>query len=239
MWTRMDLKMRGKEAFRRNYWPCVIVAFLIALFTASSYKFNVKVNSDPVNYSQQYTFSNIFNIAGLLGIIFTAFAGLLAVIMAVIRIVVGYALVVGGNRFFIVNQTENASAGTIGYGFTCGNYGNIILTMFLRDLFTFLWSLLLIVPGIIKSYEYRMIPYILSENPGMNYKEAFQISKQMMYGQKLDVFILDLSFIGWKILEAITFGIVGIFYVEPYYQATFAELYAETRARAFAAGIIH
>lgn len=171
--------------------------------------------------------------------IFTAFAALLAVIMAVVRVVVGYALIVGGSRFFIANQTENASAGTIGYGFTCGSYGNIILTMFLRDLFTALWSLLFIVPGIIKSYEYRMIPYILAENPGMNYKEAFQISKQMMYGQKMDVFVLDLSFIGWRILESITFGVVGLFYVEPYYQATFAELYAETRARAFSSGIIH
>lgn len=239
MWTRMDLKMRGREAFRRNYWSCVIVAFLMALFTAATYKYNITENSDSVSYSRQYSYSSVFDIAGLVGMIFTAFAALLAVIMAVVRVVVGYALIVGGSRFFIVNQTENASAGTIGYGFTCGSYGNIILTMFLRDLFTALWSLLFIVPGIIKSYEYRMIPYILAENPGMNYKEAFQISKQMMYGQKMDVFVLDLSFIGWRILESITFGVVGLFYVEPYYQATFAELYAETRARAFSSGIIH
>ena len=60
---------------------------------------------------------------------------------------------------------------------------------------------MLVVPGIIKHYEYRMIPYILAENPTMPREEAFQISRRMMMGQKMDVFVLDLSFIGWFILE--------------------------------------
>ena len=83
-----------------------------------------------------------------------------------------------------------------------------------------------------------MVPYILAENPGMDHKEAFLISKKMMMGQKWNVFVLDLSFIGWRILEAITFGIVGVFYVEPYYQATMAELYAANRAIAYQNGYI-
>ncbi len=93
---------------------------------------------------------------------------------------------------------------------------NVVLVMFLKNLFTSLWTLLFVIPGIVKHYEYLMIPYILAENPGMDRKEAFQISKRMMDGQKMETFILDLSFIGWILLSAITCGIVGIFYVNPY-----------------------
>ena len=66
-----------------------------------------------------------------------------------------------------------------------------------------------IVPGIVKYYEYLMVPYILAENPNMNQKEVFQISKRMMMGQKWNTFVLDCSFIGWRILEGITLGIVN------------------------------
>lgn len=110
--------------------------------------------------------------------------------------------------------------------------------MFLRGLFTGLWSLLFVIPGIIKHYEYLMIPYILAENPGMDRQEVFAISKRMMMGQKWNVFVLDLSFIGWRLLEGITLGIVGVFYVEPYYQATMAELYAYNRNMAYQQGYI-
>lgn len=69
-----------------------------------------------------------------------------------------------------------------------------------------------------------MIPYILAENPEISRERAFEISKQMMDGQKGDAFVLDLSFIGWNILSVITLGIVGILYVNPYQSATWAEL---------------
>ena len=141
-------------------------------------------------------------------------------------------------RYFVLNQTEMPTVGYLGYGFKTGHYGNIVLVMFLRDLFTFLWTLLFVVPGIIKHYEYLMVPYILAENPGMGREEAFLISKKMMMGQKWEVFVLDLSFLGWRILEYITFGIVGIFYVEPYYQGTMAELYSVNRTLAYQNGYI-
>lgn len=112
------------------------------------------------------------------------------------------------------------------------------MIMFLRNLFIFLWTLLLVVPGIIKHYEYLMVPYILAENPGMRREEAFLISKKMMMGQKWDTFVLDLSFIGWRILEGLTFGILGIFYVEPYIQSTFAELYTVNKEVAYRNGYI-
>ena len=72
--------------------------------------------------------------------------------------------------------------------FGSGSYLKIVGTMFLRGLYIFLWSLLLFIPGIIKSYEYRMVPYLLAECPEMGNSEAFRISKEMMYGQKMEAF---------------------------------------------------
>lgn len=82
--------------------------------------------------------------------------------------------------------------------------GKTVWTLFLMKLYTFLWSLLLIIPGIVKSYEYRMVPYLLADCPDLSTEDAFRISREMMDGEKMNAFILDLSFIGWKILSSIT-----------------------------------
>ena len=87
-----------------------------------------------------------------------------------------------------------------------------------------LWLLLLVVPGIIKAYEYSMIPYLLAENPNITMDEAFSLSKQMTTGQKMNLFFLDLYFLGWIILGLICCGI-GILFVLPYPEATRAEVY--------------
>lgn len=231
MWTRADLKTRGKFAFRKNYWTAVLVAFVMTLFSAiGGGSGAAKGASDGYGSGSTEAVAVSLLIASV-----AMLGGLIAVVLGIF---VGNALEVGGCRFFITNQTEQAQAGTLAYAFKSGNYGNVVLIMFLRDLYTFLWSLLFVIPGIIKSYEYRMVPYILAENPGMNRQEAFLISKKMMMGQKWNTFVLDLSFIGWRILEAITFGILGIFYVEPYIQATNAELYAYNRSIAYQNGYI-
>ena len=99
----------------------------------------------------------------------------------------------------------------------------------------FLWSLLLIVPGIIKSYEYSMVPYILAENPSISGKRAFQISKAMTKGHKWDLFVLELSFILWIIGTVCTCGLLGI-YLAPYMQATMTEAYYKLKAEAVANG---
>jgi len=108
-------------------------------------------------------------------------------------------------------------------------YKNVTGIMFLRDLYTVLWTLLFVIPGIVKSYEYYMIPYLLAENPNMEAKEAFRLSRQMMRGQKWKTFVFDLSFIGWQILSAITLGILGILYVNPYVYLAGAALYRKLR----------
>ncbi len=109
------------------------------------------------------------------------------------------------------------------------NYKNVTAIMFLRDLYTLLWTLLLFVPGVVKSYEYSMVPYLVAENPAINTKDAFAYSRMMMKGQKWKAFVLDLSFLGWKILSAMTFGVLGIFFVDPYSRLTNAALYRRLR----------
>ena len=93
------------------------------------------------------------------------------------------------------------------------------------------WTCLLIVPGFIKAYEYCMIPYLLADHPEMTRQEAFATSKAMMKGNKWKAFVLDLSFIPWDILSALTLGIVSVFYVAPYRQLTAAALYEKLKAQ--------
>ena len=102
--------------------------------------------------------------------------------------------------------------------------------MLLSGLFIFLWGLLFIIPGIIKSYSYRMVPYILRDEPELSPMEVISRSRDMMNGQKLNAFILDLSFIGWALLTALTCGLAGIFYVGPYKAGTDAALYDAVKA---------
>ncbi len=131
------------------------------------------------------------------------------------------------------NSEYQPTVGRLGYAFQNGMYGKTVLTLFLRKLFIGLWTLLLIVPGIVKSYEYRMVPYLLADDPNMTRQDAFRLSKELMYGQKWDTFVLDLSFIGWSLLSVCTCGLLAIFYVNPYVQATNAELFLELKTSVF------
>ncbi len=114
-------------------------------------------------------------------------------------------------------------------------YLNVVKVRFLVWLKITLGSLL-VIPGIYWSYCYYMVPYLLAENPYMTTSRAMELSRQMMYGEKWHTFVLELSFLGWLFLCALTLGI-GLVFLEPYYQATFAELYAALRAKAFANGM--
>lgn len=131
---------------------------------------------------------------------------------------------IGCAKFFYKNLSEPANVSNVAYAFDHG-YKNGVKIMLWRDVYTFLWSLLFIIPGIIKTYEYKMIPYLLAENPDMTKEEAFAESKRMMDGQKWRAFVLDLSFIGWDILSGFTFGLLTIFFVAPYKRSAQAALY--------------
>lgn len=155
-------------------------------------------------------------------------------VIAVIALIIGFflsvfiycPLEVGTKRFFFKNLNQPAEVKEVAYAFD-NNYKNVVKILFFRELYLLGWSLLFVIPGIIKSYEYLMVPYLLAENPNLTKDEVFALSKQMMTGHKWDAFVLNLSFIGWDILSSFTLGILSIFYVEPYKCLTFAALYEE------------
>ncbi len=152
-----------------------------------------------------------------------------AVIALAFTILVADPLIVGGKKYFINAQEEkDARLKNLGEIFQKEHWLNIVVIMFLRNLYNALWYLT-IVGGIIKTYEYRMIPYLLAENPNIKRKEAFKLSKQMMKGNKWRAFVLDISFFGWYFLSVLTFGLLSILYVNPYNATTNAELYVELK----------
>ena len=108
-------------------------------------------------------------------------------------------------------------------------FGTGFAQRFLRSLYTFLWSLLFIIPGIIKGYAYAMTPFILAEHPGLSASRAIALSQQMMDGHKADLFILELSFIGWSLLAAVTLNL-GNIALNPYKNAAHAAFYRQLQA---------
>lgn len=109
------------------------------------------------------------------------------------------------------------------------DYGRIFGTMLLQSVYTFLWSLLLVIPGIIKQFSYAMTPFILKDNPELKFNGAIEKSMAMMRGYKWKLFCLCLSFIGWAILCVLTLGI-GYLWLGPYIQQSLAHFYLEVKA---------
>ena len=247
-WKRSDLKWRGKQAFKKNYWSAVLVSLVLAIVMATGgsgaatgsagnavspdYGVTTYHLGTDINGVTSYV-SHVFR--SPLAVLFALLSASAVVAVALIGILfhffVGNVLEVGGRDFYIENLYSVPGPGKLLSVFRSGNYGNIVKTMFLRDLYLVLWTLLFIIPGVVKSYEYKMIPYLLAEYPDMDRKEVFARSRDMMYGQKWNTFVLDLSFIGWHLLGACTFGILTFLYVNPYQYYTEAELYHVLRDR--------
>lgn len=176
-----------------------------------------------------------------------------SVLSFLIAIFVAGPLIVGEKRFFLENRTYHSTRiGRMGFLFRERHF-RPILTMLIMDLYTFLWSLT-IVGGIIKTYEYEMIPYILAENPEIERKKAFKLSKQMMKGNKWRSFVIDLSFYPWIISITLIIAVASVLitgtplkstliaeiccavfmmlFLNPYKTATKAELYIALRKEA-------
>ncbi|MBE6747978.1 MAG: DUF975 family protein [Ruminococcaceae bacterium] len=157
----------------------------------------------------------------------------------ILSILVFSILTVGGYRYFQkTRKNVPTDIGEVAGNFKDGNYKNIVTITFLKNLKIFLWSLLFAIPGIIKTYEYYLIENILAVRPDIDRNEAFRLSKVLMYGNKMDAFVLDLSFIGWNLLSIFTLGILSIVYVNPYMTATNVEFYAYVRALGIQKGLI-
>ena len=114
-------------------------------------------------------------------------------------------------------------------GFRGGRYTRVFCALFLVNLFTFLWTLLLIIPGIMKAFSYALTPYILLDEPELTAKQAISRSCEIMQGRRWKLFCLYFSFIGWGILCLLTFGI-GFLWLAPYINASIAAFYEDARA---------
>lgn len=229
MWNRAELKERAKTVFAGCRWPAIGVSVILAIVSGGGGGGGSSANSNDFSSVNRNNMSNVD-----ISLLITAIVAILAVVVFaliigfIIKTFVANPIEIGARRFFMISRERTADFRELVFIFSNGYIKNAII-MLLRSIYISLWSLLFVIPGIIKSYEYRMIPYILAENPDIDRKTAFELSKKMMDGQKWDTFVLDLSFIPWVLLMIITCGIVGVFYYLPYYNLTNAELYAVLR----------
>lgn len=258
MWTREELKGRAKDCLRKYYWMAFLVSLIASLlggdlinsgngarnvfenFTGRNSHARMQEDLDHLTGNAGPVIQDMNPRVTMLVLITLVTVGIIIfLISALWGIFMGNIVAVGCCRYFMESRTSGQSAG-LGRLFWCferGKYGNVAKVMFMKDLYVFLWTLVFIIPGIIKSYQYAMVPYILSENPNMHYRDALDLSRQMMDGEKFNFFVLDLSFIGWEFLGLLLCGI-GILFVVPYENATFAEFYAVMRKRSAASGAV-
>lgn len=150
-------------------------------------------------------------------------------------IITGPAMAVGMSFFLLKIWRGGAEIGNIFEGFK--QLGRSIGGILWMGLFIGLWSLLFYIPGIIKALAYSMTPFILADTK-CSATQALKLSMRITNGHKGDIFVFYLSFIGWYLLSAITFGLVGIFYAAPYMSASFAGLYEELKAKAINDGVV-
>ena len=221
-----ELREKAWESLKGKYWMAFAVIFVTGLIASIGNAF--------VSFGQQLgevlgmvepaELDSTMAIGALVlsGVVITS-----AIIGALFSIFVTNAITVGVNNYFIKNTDSKPSFKDAFSGFKV-KYGRNIGTLLLVGIKTFLWTLLFIVPGIIKSYEYSIIPYILADDPEISSKEAFKKAKQMMRGNKWRLFKLNFSFIGWFALCILTLGI-GTFFLIPYVEAANAEFYVELK----------
>lgn len=207
---RIRIKENAKTHYQNNKWQNVLV-ILINVLIAGGVQVIVRVSSEEA-------FLMMF-----MSLVSIAVAILLTNIVAM-----------GSATWFHRSiKTEGLKMEEMFWTFK-EDYGGNVLMMFLISLYTALWSMLFVVPGIVKGYSYSLAMYIKSENPQISASQAIELSKKMTNGRKMDLFVLDLSYIGWFLLSGITFNILGILYVLPYYQAAKAFAYEEIKEEALA-----
>lgn len=235
------LKQNAKQAIRKNLFICAGIYLIYSLISKGF--FGIQSN---IETGQNFFYIGLGSAGSLdmtvelnilsfeVGIMTAAVILLLSLLYGIF---VSNPMKVGICRYFLENRKQPSHLEAIFYAFNSRYYLNIVKVMFLREIYIAFWTLLFIVPGIIKSIEYSMIPAILAENPDMDYEEVFGVTRSLTNGYKLDLFVLDFSFIGWEIVCAFTFGI-GYFFLNPYIHATEMEAYCFLRDSAIDEGIL-
>ena len=243
--------MRLAEDFRRisrnsltNKWLIAVAVGLVASILGGigsngpEFKVNIDGSNIAMNFNMagQTIYSTGTNgginseigafILASLPIIITA-----ALFMAVIYFVLGSFVGVGYAKFNL-NLVDRNKASFENLFEYFSNWKTTTITRLLRALYTFLWSLLFIIPGIVAGFSYAMTEYILAENPELTPDEAIQASKSMMMGNRWRLFCLQFSFIGWNILATLAFGL-GHLWLTPYKQAAYAAFYREVSGTSY------
>lgn len=248
MWTRRELKERAKDTLRTSYWKAFLVSLLMLVISGGVPSCNFQnamggrpehgggsnsllpgLNQDWNAAADHTAFIAVMIIAVIIGI-------LVGLAVFAFRIFLGFPLEVGVRQYFKQAALTEVNMNYLGYAFARGKYGAIVKAMLLKAVFNFLWYLLFIIPGIIKAYSYSMVPYILADNPQIGAKRAVTLSREMTRGHKWNMFVLDLSFLGWYLLGALAL-VVGLLFVEPYVNSTKAELYLVLRRHAVNTGM--
>lgn len=245
---RKALKQRGKalfgghDLFKSKYWQSVLVT-LFMLFSFGSFigpKFEFNFDDTDAIFS---SFNSANSFADALLSMFGGGVTIAVILSSIFSVLLSIFVIctfkAGGIRYFLKSRKNNPTDfKEVFQNFKDKTFLNIGKISFCKFGFTYLWSLLFVIPGIIKSYEYWAIDYIVATRPDIERHEVFRLSKILMDGHKWDLFVLQLSFIGWNILDGFTSGILGIFYVSPYQQATYVEFFSDLRLEALAKGAI-
>lgn len=211
---RIRIKENAKTHYQNNKWQNVLV-ILINVLIAGGVQVIVRV-------SDQEAFLMMF----------------MSLVSIAVTILLTNIVAMGSATWFHRSiKTEGLKMEEMFWTFK-EDYGGNVLMMFLISLYTALWSMLFVVPGIVKGYSYSLAMYIKSENPQISASQAIELSKKMTNGRKMDLFVLDLSYIGWFMLSGITFNILGILYVLPYYQAAKAFAYEEIKEEALSKQVV-
>ena len=209
MKTNQDLKNAALEALRGNWAPAVVCTIIYLLLSIGISLMQPNID-DPTAA-----------LTGVQKIMMVAYVLLLFLVMV--------PLGVGYYQAFKVLFTDGDNKLTANcFRLSFGNYFKNVAAYLLMCLFIFLWTLLLIIPGIIKALAYSMTPFILKDFPELSVNQAINLSQKMMKGHKFDYFWLGLSFIGWILLGLLTLGI-GYIWLIPYMYTSYAAFYEEVK----------
>lgn len=191
----------------------------------------LKLNSDLKNEAIA-ALDGKWGMAAILTFVYLIIAGCLSSIPwigALVSLLISWPLAYGYTIIFydLLRERKNIEIACLFDGFK--DFGRIWGTGILVTIYTMLWTLLLVIPGIIKGYSYAMTPYLLKDEPELKYNAAIEKSMRMMNGHKMKLFLLDLSFIGWALLCILTLGI-GFLFLNPYVVSAKAAFYEDLKA---------
>lgn len=217
-----DLREKASQMLAGKWMMAVLVTLVAGLFGATA----IHVPSINFNFNFEMDMGILEDLpeelAALLAVYFVVAASV-ASIVATAQFVLGGVIRLGYCRYLLnLHDGGNASFKDLFSQFH--RFGAAFLLNLLMAVYTFLWTLLFIIPGIVACYKYAMAPFILLENPGMSANQAITASKQMMKGHKGKLFLLGLSFFGWAMLCILSWG-VGYLWLNPYMNASYAAFY--------------